>query len=225
VKFAFGLLLCAAWAVGCRRDSSGTPPNSLSELQNQAAPAPTTPLTPGTEVFDFVALAHNGQRFKLSHFLDKPVGVYFCPQDETPTCTALAASIRDAWLPLNTHLSMVFGISTEDSVTHRDFASENRLPYLMVADVEQGVHRAMGVQPGTVVSFIIAKDRRVQHVFAPPTIASHGKQILDALTSPLTPPSASSAAQIDVPPSAALNPTSGTPESLDPVESEVEFEE
>ncbi len=175
-------------------------------LENPEAPAPESPLGVGASVWDFTALAHTGQQLKLSEFLDKPVVVYFCANDDAEACTQIALSFKDQWLNLNTKLSMVFGVSPQDTFVHRDFASTHKLPILMLADTEQSVHRVMGVKPGTVISYLINPDRSVRHVFSSVTPQTHAQQVLAVLQGNV--PAAPSVAPTAAPSAAVPDSTS-----------------
>ena len=182
---AIGSLVASACS-GCESedspvDAANSQPEVAAILENAAAPQPSAPLTAGAEVYDFSALGHTGQRFSLSEFLHKPVVLYFCPRDEAPQCRQLAEAFRDAWLSLNTRLSMVFAVTTEDTFVHREFASTHGLPLLFLADTELSVHRVMGVSPGSTISYLIGPDRRVLAVFPSPD-AGHPQAIAQALS-------------------------------------------
>lgn len=151
-------------------------------LEQKPQEFPTSPLTVGDVVYDFSALAHTGQALKLSDFLNRPSVVYFCSQDKAAPCTALAASLRDAWTQLHAHIDMAFGISPELSIVHDDFASEQRLPFLMLSDGDGTLHRVFGIQPGTVTSYLIGTDRKVLHVFTAPNPAAHATEVMSTLT-------------------------------------------
>jgi peroxiredoxin len=77
---------------------------------------------------------------------------------------------------------MVFGVSAEPSIVHDDFASENKLPFLLLSDADNTLHRVFGIQPGRVVSYLIGTDRKILHVFAAPNTNAHATEIVNALT-------------------------------------------
>lgn len=165
--FLLALLLSSLSCSKSSKEREAPPGESVAKavLKNLAAPNREVPIGQNEEVFDFTALAHNGQRLKLSEFLHKPVFLYFCPQDRADVCTQVALALRDSWLKLNGELSMAFGVSVEDTFMHREFSSEHKLPFLLLADTESSVHRALGVKPGTVMGYLIGQDRRVLQVF------------------------------------------------------------
>lgn len=181
---SFLMLIALLPTLGCDDEQKTSQDDHPQEaiLDNPEAPAPSGPLAPGQAVFDFTALAHTGQRVQLSEFLDKPVVVYFCSQNVAEVCTQLAQSFRDTWLELNSTISMVFGVSQEDTFVHRDFVSTNKLPLLMLADTEGSVHRVMGVRPGSVVSYLIGSDAKVMNTFTTLNPPTHARDILTILT-------------------------------------------
>lgn len=183
-------LLAAAFFGACKSKStsesaSGNAAASAQEeqiLEQKPQEFPKAPLVVGEVVYDFAALAHTGQALKLSDFKERPSLVYFCSQDKAAPCTALAASVRDAWTQLHSHIDMAFGVSPEPSIVHDDFASEQHLPFLMLSDGDGTIHKVFGIQPGTVTSYLVGTDRKILHVFAPPNPAAHGTEVLNTLT-------------------------------------------
>lgn len=160
-------------------ETSATAPSPVVEAKPKSFP--TAPLGAGAEVFDFTALAHTGQSIRLSDYSRKPVVVYFCPQDAQPMCTALAASIRDLWADLHSQVDMVYGVSPEPTIVHREFAADNHLSHLMLSDSDGTLHRVFGIQPGAVVGYLVGVDRKVLQVFAPPNAAAFGSEVLSAI--------------------------------------------
>jgi peroxiredoxin len=176
------LLLCALFA-SCRgeRSPGGAQPTASEAEEEAPAPLPTAPLSAGGTVNDFRALAHTGQRFKLSEFAKRPVLLHFCPGDRSPRCQAVATALRDQWLVLNPSLSMAFGVTQEDTFSHMDFASEFELSHLLVADTDGSVHSAFGLTPGVDVAYLVGTDRRVIQVFETPRPEDFVANVLAAL--------------------------------------------
>lgn len=185
VGLAVAIALLPA-AAGCKSESAGQPGalNESVEREAELTERPVfaeAPLGEGAKVYDFSALAHNGQQVRLSDFWSKPVVVYFCSQDSADVCTSLALAIRDAWTDLHAQVGMVFAVSPEPTVVHREFSSEHKLSHLFLTDADGTLHRIFGIQPGAVVSYLIDGNGDVREVFAPPA-PNHGAEILDALT-------------------------------------------
>lgn len=132
-------------------------------------------------VNDFRALAHTGQRFRLSEFTQRPVLLHFCPADRQPQCQATTLALRDHWLLLNPSLSMAFGVTQEDTFTHMDFASEFELSHLLIADADAFVYRTFGLTPGVHVVYLVGKNREVLQVFDDPRPEEIVAKVLAAL--------------------------------------------
>jgi thioredoxin-dependent peroxiredoxin len=143
-----------------------------------------TPLREGDEAPNFVGLAHTGYQVRLDQFLDQPSVVYFFPETGTGASTSEAEGIRDSWLKLVDHVGMVLGVSTEDSVSLRAFASHRKLPFLLVSDVDEGIARSFGVplEDGrpTRASFIIGTDGKVLGVVEVQRPEEHGSELVRA---------------------------------------------
>jgi peroxiredoxin Q/BCP len=180
--------VCAFGPLACRNSGShtsssdGEPPAAPNQaLENEQALLPESPLTAGEQVFDFQALAHTGQRVKLSAFLDKPVVVYFCPQDTAELCTDLASGLRDAWLELNAHVSMAFAVSPEPTPIHREFAIEHELPHLFLADTSGKVREIFGLKPGVAIGYLVGEQRQILRVLQPASGAAFIADLQKAL--------------------------------------------
>lgn len=169
----------------CKAKEAGPSPSreesAAAVVEEKPKSFPTAPLGVGAEVFDFSALAHTGQSVRLSDYLQKPVVVYFCPQDAQPICTALATSVRDFWADLHSQVDMVYAVSREATIVHREFAADNHLPQLMLSDADDTLHKVFGIQPGVVVGYLIGVDRKIVHVFAPPNAGGFGQEVLSVI--------------------------------------------
>ena len=95
--------------------------------------------------------------------------VYFYPKDMTRGCTLQAQELRDNWKAVKATGAHVFGVSTDDNVSHRAFASAEQLPFLLVSDTDQKLSHAFGVpvQNGKAkrVTFVIGPDGVITKVF------------------------------------------------------------
>jgi thioredoxin-dependent peroxiredoxin len=190
-----GVLLVAACRGGGGEGAEPAPSAApVVELPSAWQQPRETLLTVGELAPDFVAIAHTGHRVRLSQFLERPSVVYFYPADRTPGCTAEAQGIRDAWLRFRDRVGMVFGVSTDDNVSHRDFASEHGLPFLLLSDADHAIAASFGVPivdgRAQRVTFVIGTDRKVTRVFDAVQPEGHAEEILtalDELTAPAAP--------------------------------------
>jgi peroxiredoxin Q/BCP len=166
-------------------------PEPPASVAAPAAPAPEAPaqglLEVGDAAPDVQAVAHSGQAVRLSELKGKPVVVYFYPRDDTGGCTAEAEGIRDVWVDLSEKKAVVLGVSTDDNVSHRAFASKYKLPFLLLPDTDHAIAKAFGVplSGGSAkrVTFIIGPDGKIEKVFPDVNPDGHAKQILEALDS------------------------------------------
>lgn len=176
---------CAACALALlgaacsKKDPAGEPP------AKSAAPARDSALGVGDVAPDFEAVAHNGQTVRLSAFRGKPVVLYFYPKDGTPGCTTEAHGFRDEQQALEAASAVVLGVSADDNESHREFAREHGLPFLLLPDTEHAIARAYGVgsfmgMPSR-VTYLIDREGKVARVYPSVDPAVHAQEILNDL--------------------------------------------
>jgi len=125
----------------------------------------------GDSAPDFMLTASDGRRVSLADFKGRQaLVVFFYPKDNTPICTREACAFRDAYEDFVEAGAVVIGVSGDSDVAHRSFAKTQRLPYLLVADVDGslrhafGVPKTLGILPGR-VTYVIDRDGVVRQVF------------------------------------------------------------
>lgn len=97
--------------------------------------------------------------------------VFFYPRDFSPGCTKEVCQFRDNYQQFSNFGAQVIGISTQDQASHEKFASQYKLPFLLLTDPDgsvrnaYGVRKTLGLIPGR-VTFVIDKSGIVQHVFS-----------------------------------------------------------
>jgi thioredoxin-dependent peroxiredoxin len=97
--------------------------------------------------------------------------VYFYPKDFTKGCTTEACEFRDSYEEFNNLGAEVIGISGDSQKSHGAFATEHKLPFILLSDPggsvrkSYGVKKTLGLVPGR-VSFVIDKNGIVRHVFS-----------------------------------------------------------
>jgi len=113
-----------------------------------------------------------GEYISLDDFQgNKNVVVYFYPKDFTKGCTAEACEFRDSYEEFKNFGAEVIGISNDNQKSHEAFASEHKLPFILLSDPDgsarksYGVKKTFGLIPGR-VSFVIDKNGIVRHVFS-----------------------------------------------------------
>jgi peroxiredoxin Q/BCP len=187
-------VVCAALALaGCRPSPEGAGPAGVGGGTSfKAAPldtswqrSPGRLLAAGDVAPDFEGIAHTGMRVRLSAITDKPVVVYFYPGDRDPASITEARDFRDAWLRFEGRICMVIGVSPDDRVLHKDFATGEQLPFLLVSDANGAIARAFGVPSENGVpkrvTFVVGKDLKVMKTFADVVPEGHAAQVREAI--------------------------------------------
>ncbi len=138
---------------------------------------------------DFELPDNNGDPVKLSDFKGKKsVVLFFYPKDFTGGCTAEACSFRDSYEDFTDAGAEVIGISSDDVISHRNFASRYRLPFILLSDKGGKTKRAYGVTDDLFgllmgrVTFVIDKQGKVIKVFdSKSDFTGHSTEALEAI--------------------------------------------
>jgi peroxiredoxin Q/BCP len=147
-------------------------------------------LAVGDTAPNFRLPTENGSYVSVADFLGKKnVVVYFYPKDFTQGCTAEACSFRDSYESFKDLGAEVIGISSDSQNSHRDFAQQYHLPFILLSDVDGSVRKAyevkktLGLFAGR-VSFVIDKKGVIRHIFSSQTRATaHVGEALNILKS------------------------------------------
>ena len=97
--------------------------------------------------------------------------LFFYPKDDTPGCTAEACSFRDNAAVFKNLNAEVWGISGDDGVSHRRFATRHNLDFPLLSDKNNAlrrsmnVPRAMGLLPGR-VTYVVDGEGVIRHIFS-----------------------------------------------------------
>ena len=177
---ACGLLIACE-----KRESVASQPETPAATVAATDPDPKGLLEVGDRAPDVTLATHTGQAIELSKLRGSPVVIYFYPKDMTPGCTLQAQELRDNWKAIKATGAHVFGVSTDDNVSHRAFASAEQLPFLLVSDTEQKLAGAFGVPvkngKAKRVTFVIGKDGVITNVFDGVTPKGSAGEVLEAL--------------------------------------------
>jgi peroxiredoxin Q/BCP len=134
---------------------------------------------------DFEAPDSEGEPVRLSEHRGKAVVLYFYPKDETPGCTREACSFRDSYEDFVEAGATVIGVSADDAASHRSFAQNHHLPFVLLSDLDGSIRKAYGVKPSAFglipgrVTFVIDGDGVIRHVFESQLLI--GRHVSDAL--------------------------------------------
>jgi thioredoxin-dependent peroxiredoxin len=102
-------------------------------------------LQAGDEAPDFSLESDEGDTVTLSALRGQPVVLYFYPKDDTPGCTAQACSLRDGYGDILASGAALYGISPDDSESHRAFRAKYALPFPLLVDTGHEVAEVYGV--------------------------------------------------------------------------------
>src|SRR5579885_2846553 len=126
----------------------------------------------GDRAPNFSLPTQSGATVSLSDFLGKSaVVLYFYPKDDTKGCTMEACSFRDSYEVFKEAGAEVIGVSSDSETSHQKFASQHRLPFLLLSDKRgalrklYGVPSVFGIVPGR-VTYVIDKEGIVRHIFS-----------------------------------------------------------
>lgn len=125
----------------------------------------------GDRAPDFTLPSQMGDNVTLSEFNGKKnVVLYFYPMDESIGCTKEACSFRDSYEELTNLGAEVLGVSGQNVLSHKSFATHYGLPFILLSDEHNrvrelyGVPSTMGIIPGR-VTYIVDKKGIVRHIF------------------------------------------------------------
>jgi thioredoxin-dependent peroxiredoxin len=114
----------------------------------------------------------NGKMINLADFIgNSKLVVYFYPKDESYGCTKEACSFRDNYEDFKDAGAEVIGISADDEASHRGFAANHKLPFILLSDKDKkvagmyGVGKTLGILPGR-VTFIIDKQGIIRGIYS-----------------------------------------------------------
>ena len=118
---------------------------------------------------------------------DRPVVLFFYPKDNTSICTKEACAFRDAYEDFVQAGATVVGVSSDSAESHRRFAEEHRLPFLLAVDQDGALRRAfrvpktLGFLPGR-VTYVIDRQGMIRSMFSAQFAAErHVQEALAAL--------------------------------------------
>jgi peroxiredoxin Q/BCP len=121
---------------------------------------------------EFSLRDQDGELFDVRSVLgSKRLVIFFYPQDGSLNCTKEACYFRDLNDLFIENEAVILGISGQSVESHREFASNNRLPYIILSDTNNQVRKLFGVPskffkliPGR-VTYITDRSGKVVYIF------------------------------------------------------------
>ena len=151
-----------------------------------------TTLTEGAKAPDFTTKDQNGNQVSLKDFRGKKVVLYFCPEDDTPTCTIEACNLRDNYAELEKAGLVVLGVSPDDEKSHKKFEKKYDLPFTLLEDPQKKIIDKYGVWGEKNLygrkymglfrtTFLIDENGKIIKIFRKPKSKIHSQEILKSL--------------------------------------------
>ena len=125
----------------------------------------------GDSLPDFSLEDQDGEMRSPTSVRGRWLVLFFYPKDDTPGCTAEACGFRDNAAVFKNLNAEVWGISGDDGVSHRRFATRHNLEYPLLSDKNNALRRsmnvpkAMGLLPGR-VTYVVDGEGVIRHVFS-----------------------------------------------------------
>ena len=125
----------------------------------------------GDALPEFSLEDQNGEVRSPAQVRDRWLVLFFYPKDDTPGCTAEACGFRDNAAQFQGLNTEVWGVSGDDGVSHRRFATRHNLSFPLLSDHNNtlrrsmGVPKALGLLPGR-VTYVVDPNGVIRHVFS-----------------------------------------------------------
>ena len=134
----------------------------------------------------FSAISDSGERISLADYIGKSnIVLYFYPKDFTMGCTKESCAFRDNWSKILALGATVFGISSDNQESHRDFKKEHSLPFTLLSDEDKNIRRMYGAESRFIpprVTFVIDKQGIIRNIFdSQLNISKHVESAMGAL--------------------------------------------
>ncbi len=126
----------------------------------------------GSKAPDFTLPSPDGSMVSLSQFIGKKkIVLFFYPKDESYGCTKEACSFRDNYEVFKEAGAEVIGISADDQASHKSFADNHKLPFILLSDKDHkvaklyNVGKTLGLIPGR-ATYVIDSQGIIKKIFS-----------------------------------------------------------
>ncbi|HYE04538.1 MAG TPA: peroxiredoxin [Planctomycetota bacterium] len=165
--------------------------NKGAGAKKKNAPAATAGASATATVAAFALEGSDGRTWTEKDLVGATTVIYFYPKDNTSGCTTQACAFRDAHAGLTRKKVRVIGVSPDSVKSHLGFIAKQRLPFVLLADVDLALAKAfgvwvekslygrkyMGVERST---FLVGPDLRVRRVWRKVKVAGHVDEVVAA---------------------------------------------
>ena len=149
-------------------------------------------LKEGDPAPDFELATGDGDTVHLKDLRGHKVVLYFYPKDDTPGCTTEACAFRDSSAAYTAKGARVFGLSTDNTRSHKKFATKYGLNFPLLSDPDHSVATAYeswgpkkfmgreyeGIRRNT---FLIDEEGKIARVWEGVKPQGHAEDVLAAL--------------------------------------------
>ena len=139
---------------------------------------------------DFKLQDQNEQWHSLKDYQGQWLVLYFYPKDDTPGCTIEAKNLRDGYETIRQMNAQVVGVSVDDITSHQEFAEAHKLPFSLLADINEEASTAYDVLGGfgplkyaKRQTFIIDPQSSIVYHFEDVDPDTHSQQVIEKITS------------------------------------------
>ena len=123
----------------------------------------------GDKVPEFKLPEQNGKVFDLKNSFGKEnLVIYFYPKDESTFCTKEACAFRDNSDAFLKKDAKIIGISSQSVASHKEFADHHKLPFVLLSDQDNNVHKLFGVSTSPMpdrVTFVVDKTGTIVYCY------------------------------------------------------------
>ena len=139
-----------------------------------------------THAPDFLLPDQDNVTHSLGEYKGRWVVLYFYPRDETPGCTTEACAFRDGRDALKEAGAEVLGVSDDSVDSHKKFADNHGLNFVLLSDEQAGTIKAYGAwdevnKKSLRKTFIINPEGEIAKTYPTVTPEGHFEQVLQDL--------------------------------------------
>lgn len=118
--------------------------------------------------------------------------LFFYPQDDSPSCTKEACSVRDYYSSIQKAGYKIFGVSPDNEKKHKKFIAKYEFQYPLLADTELALTKSLGLYGpkkfmgkdiiGVYRTTLFVNEKGiVTNIIDNVKTATHGEQIMDII--------------------------------------------
>jgi peroxiredoxin Q/BCP len=142
-------------------------------------------LETGHKAPEFSLLDSTQKKHALSDYQGQWLILFFYPKDNTPGCTIEACQFRDDYADILAMNTIILGINTDNSESHKHFIKKQHLPFPLLSDETGAISKQYGslFKLGPIRfckrhSFIIDPQSNIAKIYRKVKPVKHSHQII-----------------------------------------------